>query len=152
MLSRILPVALAGTVWNRGKDGVIYSGPGTDPSFTLESSGPCPRSSDRFVSRQYIPEGMFGTDTVGLDDFIEVTLYYRGLELILELCIQRFNISNQGSGVIKNGHWMVSVFDELQKVASAEANVREKLKSIKKKRSESKEKYTDPKGNKKKER
>lgn len=142
-------VALAGTVWNRGKDGVIYSGPGTDPSFTLESSGPCPRGSDRFVSKQYIPEGMFGTDTVGLDDFIEVTLYYRGLELILELCIQRFNISNQGSGVIKNGHWMVSVFDELQKVASAEANVREKLKSIKKKRSESKEKYTDPKGNQK---
>jgi hypothetical protein len=142
-------VALAGTTWSRGKDGVIYSGPGTDPTFTLENSGPCPRSSDRFISKQYIPEGMFGSDTAGLDDFIEVTLYYRGLELILELCVQRFNVSNQGSGAIKNGHWMVSVFDELQKVASAEANVREKLKSIKKKRSEAKEKYTDPKGNQK---
>lgn len=142
-------VALAGTVWNRGKDGVIYSGPGTDPSYTLENSGPCPRQSDRFASKQYIPEGMFGTDIAGLEDFIEVTLYYRGIELILDMCVQRFSVTNQGSGLIKNGHWMVSVFDELQKVASTEANVREKLKSIKKKRSEAKEKYTDPKGNQK---
>lgn len=143
-------VALAKTVWNKGKDGMIYSGPGTNPTYTLETSGGCPRSSDRFISKNYIPESMFGSDVSGLNSFIEITLYYRGLELILDLCEQRYAVFNKGgSGEVKNGSWMVSVFDELQKVASEEKLVRDKVKEIKKARKEAKEQYTDAKGNKK---
>lgn len=134
-------IPLVKSAWGNGFDVCAYNGKET-PGASLEGSGPCPRGIDRFISKEYIPEGMF-TDEAKMERFILITHYYRGLELVLDLCENRATIVTNGG---HNDRWLVSIFDEVQQLAVTEDTLMTDIADIKSSREKAKEQVTDDKG------
>lgn len=127
-------IPLVKVAWGAGLDACIYNGK-ENPGASLEIQGNNPRTVDRFMSKDYIPEGIFKTEAKK-EQFILLTTYYRGLELFLDLAEARAaNVINN----IHNERWLVAIFDEVQQLATTEKTVVTELAAIKKSREKHKE-------------
>ena len=127
-------IPLVKVAWGKGLDACIYNGK-ENPGASLEVQGNNPRTVDRFMSKEYIPDGIFKTEAKK-EQFILLTTYYRGLELFLDLAEDR------AANVINNKHndrWLVAIFDEVQQLATTEKTVIAELEAIKKSREKHKE-------------
>lgn len=127
-------IPLTKVVWGAGKDACIFNGKET-PGAGLEQQGRCVRQVDRFMSKQYIPQGLFNTKD-NTEKFILLTTYYRGVELFLDLAESRASVVTNGG---HNERWLVAIFDEVQQLASTEATVVTELENAKKARVKHKE-------------
>lgn len=110
-------IPLCNVVWDKGLDAVVFNGKET-PGAGLEKEG-CPRTIDRFVAKEYLPEGLFPTEQ-SLERFILLNTYYRGLELFLDLAEERASVVTNGG---HNEHWLVAIFDEVQQLAATESSI-----------------------------
>lgn len=133
--------ALVNSAWSRGKDAFVFNGI-EFPGAPLEMPGKSIRNYDRFISKKYIPEGMFNTPEL-LERFIMLTTYYRGVEITLRMAEQRASELANG---IHHDSWLVAVFDECEQLASIEIEMMKKLNEIQASRKKVKEEVTTPKG------
>ena len=133
--------ALVNSAWAKGKDAFVFNGI-EFPGAPLEMPGKSIRNYDRFISKQYIPEGMFNTPEL-LERFILLTTYYRGVEITLRMAEQRASELANG---IHHDSWLVAVFDECEQLASIEIEMMKKLNEIQASRKKVKEEVTTPKG------
>lgn len=133
--------ALVNSAWAKGKDAFVFNGI-EFPGAPLEMPGKSIRHYDRFISKQYIPEGMFNTPEL-LERFILLTTYYRGVEITLRMAEQRASELANG---IHHDSWLVAVFDECEQLASIEIEMMKKLNEIQASRKKVKEEVTTSKG------
>mgnify|MGYP002523266808 CR=1 FL=1 len=133
--------ALVNSAWAKGKDAFVFNGI-EFPGAPLEMPGKSIRNYDRFISKQYIPDGMFNTPEL-LERFILLTTYYRGVEITLRMAEQRASELANG---IHHDSWLVAVFDECEQLASIEIEMMKKLNEIQASRKKVKEEVTTPKG------
>ena len=138
-------VALANVAWKQGLDACVFNGKEIKGAG-LEDQPTCIRAIDRFSSRENLPDGLFpGNNEADYEEFISLTIYYRGLELVLKMAEERaaqFMSTNQPLD-----RWLVTVFDECQQVAQKEGVIMDKLSKTQDARKKAQESYTDDKGN-----
>lgn len=133
-------VTLADLAWKEGLDACVFNGLEVNPNYGIENRGNCIRQSDRFASKDLIPDDIFVTE----DDkelFLLTVHYLRGVELVVKMAKDRMDRC-------KPNDWMVAVFDECEQFAAQEAIVNSNLDKAYEKRKKAID-PNDPKGTRK---
>lgn len=110
-----LSATLGDLAWKDGLDACVFNGLEVNPSFGLENRGNCIRSSDRFASREHIPDNIFRTEDE-LITFLLTVQYFRGMELVIKMAKDRMDKCTPDD-------WMVAIFDECEQFASQEESI-----------------------------